>query len=447
LVLGICNFYMLLFLKKFIPKPIFRLYHYLLAQAADFFYSSPADNLIVIGVTGTAGKSTVVYLISKILEKAGYKVGCSSTIMFKVDKKEWLNDKKMTMVGRFALQKLLKQMVSAQCQYAIIEVTSQGIEQYRHLGVNFDVLVFTNLYPEHLEAHGGFENYKKAKLKLFAKLKDEAPKLIAGQKIKKTIIANLDDEHANDFLQNWAEEKIGYALTNNSTDLARVVRAENPKAAAEGIEFFIDRQRFFLPLLGRHNIGNVLAAVTLGLSQGLSLNSMAEGLYKFGGLPGRLEIINEGQLFALIVDYAFEPKAVLALYETAAHLAHQKIIHVLGSAGGGRDKARRPILGKIAGEKADYVIVANEDPYDEDPQAIIDEVAEGAVSAGKVLDQNLFKILDRRQAIAKALSLAQAGDLVLVTGKGSEQAIAVGGGKLAPWDDRQVVREELGKIL
>ena len=145
----------------------------------------------------------------------------------------------------------------------------------------------------------------------------------------------------------------------------------------------------------------------------------------------------------MIVDYAFEPKAVLALYETAALISRQKIIHVLGSAGGGRDKARRPILGKIAGEKADYVIVANEDPYDEDPQAIIDEVAEGAVSAGKVLDQNLFKILDRRQAIAKALSLAQAGDLVLVTGKGSEQAIAVGGGKLAPWDDRQVVREEL----
>ena len=156
---------MLNLLRKIIPKPIIKAYHYLLALTANFFYGSPSDKLIVIGVTGTSGKSTAVYLITKILENAGFKVGVASTILFKVAKKEWLNDKKMTMIGRFALQKMIKQMVKANCQYAVIETTSQGIEQFRHLGINYDVLLFTNLWPEHIEAHGGFENYKNAKLK------------------------------------------------------------------------------------------------------------------------------------------------------------------------------------------------------------------------------------------------------------------------------------------
>ena len=431
--------------RKIIPRPLFQLYHYLLALAADFFYRSPSEKLIVIGVTGTSGKSSVVYLVTKILEKAGFRVGVASTILFKVDKKEWLNDRKMTMIGRFALQKLIKQAVDANCQYAIIETTSQGIAQFRHLGINYDILVFTNLYPEHLEAHGGFENYKKAKLKLFAKLKTDPPKLIAGQRIKKTIIANLDDRQASDFLAHWAEMKFGFTLTNNSTNIGRVVRAEKTKVNSEGIEFMVDRQLFSLQLLGSHNIYNTLAAVTVGLSQGLGLAGMADGLSNVTGIPGRLEFIDEGQNFKVIVDYAFEPKAVEALYQLIKHLPHQKIIHLLGSAGGGRDVSRRPKLGQLAGANADLVIVTNEDPYDEKPEKIIDQVAFGAIRAKKIIDQNLFKILDRRQAIKKALSLAGADDLVLITGKGCEQAMAVANNKKIPWDDRAVVREELKK--
>ncbi|MFA6322902.1 MAG: UDP-N-acetylmuramyl-tripeptide synthetase [Candidatus Buchananbacteria bacterium] len=434
-------------IKKIIPKPIFKLYHYLLALLANFIYHNPSDKLIVIGVTGTSGKSTVAYLIAKVLEKAGYRVGCSSTILFKVDKKEWLNDKKMTMIGRFALQKLIRQMVKANCQYAIIETTSQGIEQFRHLSINYDILVFTNLYSEHIEAHGGFENYKNAKLKLFKKLENESIKIIGNQKIKKSIIINFDDEHAQAFLNNWAQEKYVYGLSDKTTDQVRVIRGEDAKATGEGIEFKIDHQPFLVKRYGQHNIYNTLAAVTVGLSQGLSLNSMAEGLSSLPQLPGNFEFIDEGQPFKIIVDYAFEPKSVAALYETVKNIPKSKIIHVLGSTGGGRDKARRPILGELAGKNADIVIVTNEDPYDEDPSEIINQVLAGAKSAGKKLNQNLFKFLDRRQGIAKALSLAGKNDLVLITGKGSEQAIVVKNNKKIPWDDRQVVREELAKIM
>jgi UDP-N-acetylmuramoyl-L-alanyl-D-glutamate--2,6-diaminopimelate ligase len=436
---------MLNLLRKIVPKPIFKVYHYLLAVVADFFYRSPSDKLIVIGVTGTSGKSTVIYLITKILEKAGFRVGAASTFLFKVDKKEWLNKKKMTMLGRFQLQRLIKQMIKANCQYAVIETTSQGIDQFRHLGINYDLLIFTNLWPEHVEAHGSFANYKKSKLKLFKKLKDERPKLFAGQRIKKTIIANLDNEHVNDFLINWAEEKFGFTLTNQSTDQGRVVRASKPKVNQEGISFVIEKQPFNLKLFGRHNIYNAMAALTVGLSQGLSLSSMAEGLITIAGIPGRIEFIAEGQPFKVIVDYAFEPKAVEALYQIVKKVPHKKIIHVLGSAGGGRDKPRRPVLGQLAGQKADIVIVTNEDPYDEDPKQIINQVAAGATEVGKKLNQNLFKIFDRRKAISKALGLASNKDLVLITGKGCEQAMVVKS-KLVPWDDREVVKEELKKL-
>ena len=469
--------------KKIIPKPLIKLYHYLLAIAANFFYDSPSDKLIVIGVTGTSGKSTVVYLITKLLESAGYKVGCASTILFKVEKNEWLNDKKMTMVGRFALQKLIKRMVKANCQYAVIETTSQGIEQYRHLGINYDILVFTNLYPEHIQAHGSFANYKNAKLKLFAKLKNDSPKLFVGQKIKKTIIANLDDEHASEFLDQWAEEKYGFGIAqkmiNDKLQIMNPGEAEDPRwnrdkfsaegglasgektqnsklktitadkieIESDGASFQIDDTQFNLKLLGQHNVYHALAAITVCLSQGLSLEVLAKNLQNISGIPGRLEFIKESQPFKIIVDYAFEPKAVSALYKVVKQIFHQKIIHVLGSAGGGRDVSRRPALGQLAGQNADIVIVTNEDPYNEDPQKIIDQVGQGAISAGKTVGQNLFKILDRRQAIAKALSLAQPNDLVLITGKGSEQAIVGKNNKKIPWDDRIVAREELGKIL
>jgi UDP-N-acetylmuramyl tripeptide synthase len=256
----------------------------------------------------------------------------------------------------------------------------------------------------------------------------------------------LDDKHSFDFLNNWADEKYAFTLEDKKSDLAKVISVKDEKVTNQGIEFKIQDQAFSVNRFGRHNIYNCAAAISLGLTQDLSLESMALGLSSLAQMPGNFELIDEGQDFKVIIDYAFEPKALGALYDIVKKIPHQKIIHILGSTGGGRDQSRRPLLGKLAGEQADLVIVTNEDPYDEDPGVIIDQVIAGAKEAGKKLNNNLFRILDRRQAIAKAINLAQIDDIVLITGKGCEQAIVTAKNKKISWDDRQVAREELKKI-
>lgn len=410
-------------LKKILPAKVLDFYHRALSSLAAFYYGHPSEKLIVIGVTGTNGKSTVVHLIAKILETAGFKTGATSTISFKIGEKEQLNHLKMTMPGRFWLQKFLDQMKRAGCQYAVIESSSEGILQYRHLNIHYDVMVFTNLTPEHLERHGGFENYKKAKLAYFQHLQQLPHKIIAGKIVPKTIVVNLDSPFAKEFLDFSVDQKITFSAKNDSAKISG-----------------------FLSLAGKVNIENALAAMAVAQSQGIEWSICQKALSTIKFIPGRFELIEEGQNFRVMVDYAPEPYSLRALYETVADWPKNSVIHVLGSTGGGRDKTRRKILGEMAGKFAETIIVTNEDPYDEDPQEIINEVAAGAKTSGKQLGKNLFKILDRREAISKAIELAQKGDLVLITGKGSEQAIVVSGGKKIPWDDRQVAREELRKI-
>jgi UDP-N-acetylmuramoyl-L-alanyl-D-glutamate--2,6-diaminopimelate ligase len=471
-------------IKRYIPTKLFKAlqpaYHFLLSALAAWWYGRPSNKLIVIGVTGTTGKTTSIYLIAKMLTAAGYKIGFTSTAMFNDGKTEWLNDKKMTMAGRFFTQKMLKKMVKNKCQYAIVETTSQGIEQYRQRFINYDILIFTGLYLEHIEAHGSFENYKQAKGKLFAHLKncktkyandkkqvvkaDNGLKKIESNRIRKTIIVNADDEHAEYFLDFWAEEKFMYTGKNENppaggakltNDKTQIVKYGDIKSNQNGVSFKVNEAEIKLNLLGEYNSANAMAAVCLGLSQGINLEKIKVGLEKIKSIPGRMELLTsprpspykgEGESFTVIVDYAFEPEALKKIYHTILKLDHSKIIHVLGSAGGGRDVARRPKLGALAGEKADLVIVTNEDPYDDDPKLIIDQVAIGAANAGKVMDKNLFKVEDRREAIKKALMLAGENDMVLITGKGCEQAICVAEGKKIPWDDREVVKEELKKL-
>lgn len=430
-------------IKKISPRWALGLYHKTLAVAAKIYYGNPSNKLIVIGVTGTNGKSSTVEFIAKILEEAGHKVGYTSTVAFKVADKEWLNDKKMTMLGRFALQGLLKKMIGAGCHYAIIETSSEGVKQNRHWGINYDVVVFTNLTPEHIESHGSFENYQKAKEKLFAKLSQEKSKVINGKKVNKVIVANGDDGHAVDFLKYNADEKIEYGINLDEKN----IKAVNINFHAGGLSFAVGGLDFNLKLYGRFNIYNCLAAISVAKSQGISLDICKSALEKLSGVPGRMEFINAGQNFKVLVDYAPEPESLKQCYQTIKDhniiSENGKVIHVLGSCGGGRDISRRPILGEMAAQNADYVIVTNEDPYDDNPQKIIDDVAEGALKNGKSLDQNLFKIIDRKEAIKKAFALAGPGDLVLLTGKGSEQAICVADGKKIPWDERVVARELL----
>ena len=415
-------------------------YHLLLAHLANFVYGQPSEKLIVIGVTGTNGKSTTANLIAKIFEEAGFKTALSSTVNLKIAQKEWLNPKKITMPGRFFLQKLLSNAVRAGCRFAIIESSSEGILQYRHIGIHYDALVFTNLTPEHIEAHGGFENYKNAKLEYFRHLEKLPHKKIGGETIPKGIVANADDPYASEFT-NFKVDKI---ITYGKNPAAAIVGTDL-KTGEKGINFKVDGIDLTLNLKGIFDFYNALAALATAKGSDIGLTVAKKALEKIPNIPGRMELIDAGQNFRVLIDYAYEPEALRQVYATIKNWNHGKIIHVLGPTGGGRDKARRPILGKLAASNADTVILTTDDPYDEDPQKIIDEMAQGCLQQGKILNQNLLKILDRRQAIAKALMLSNENDLVLITGKGAEQTMAVGSGYV-PWDDRKIAREELSRL-
>jgi len=426
------------FLRKIIPKSLLRFYHLLLVELAALFYGYPSRKMIVIGITGTKGKSSTAYLTAKILEEAGYKVGLTSTVLFKIGAREWLNPYKMTMLGRFRLQKMLREMVGAGCGYAVVETSSEGILQNRHRGIAYDVAVFTNLSPEHLEAHGSYANYRAAKAELFKSLKKKS---LGGKEIPRIIIANADDQEAEYYLGFPADKKFTFTLENKVVDGIMTISAADIILGADGSSFRVDGQNFSLGILGRFNIYNALAAVTVAVSQNVTLASAAAALAKIDSIPGRFEIIEAGQPFKIIIDYAHEPASMEEMFAATNLLAHQRIIHVFGGTGGGRDKGKRAAMGKISAANADYIIITNDDPYDEDQNKIADDIILGIKDAGH---QNFEKILDRRKAIQKALALADDNDLVLVTGKGAEQAMMVGEKKI-PWDDRKIVIEILNQ--
>ncbi len=434
------------FLKKIIPRSLLQSYHQMLALFAASWYGHPSDKLIVIGVTGTNGKSTTVEIIARIFEAIGARVGFTSTVRFKIAEREWLNNKKMTMLGRFALQKLVRDMVRAGCKYAVIETSSEGIAQYRHLGINYDVAVFLNITPEHIESHGSFENYRAAKAELFAHLSRRPRKKIDETTIPKIAVVNLDDENASYFLQFKADQKMGFATREASSPVEgidEVLRATQIEVGRDGNKFSVAGVSFRTPLRGAWNVSNAMAGIAVGTAFGLPLEQIRSGIEDMETVPGRMEFIDEGQPFTVVIDYAPQPQSVAALYDFLRLVPRKHTIHVIGSAGGGRDKSRRPILGELAAKNADVVIVTNEDPYDEDPMTIINQVAEGAERVGKKEGENLFRILDRVEAVKKAVSLAEAGDLVVLTGKGAEQAIVVKNGKKIPYDEREVVRRFL----
>lgn len=396
-------------------------------------------------MTGTNGKSTTVQFIGRILEHTGERVGWTTTVGFKIAWREWTNDKKMTMLGRFQTQKMLRRMVRVGCRYAVIETSSQGIAQYRHIGIRYDVAVFTNLTPEHLESHGGFEAYKQAKGKLF-------------ENVERAKVVNLMDEHAGYFLsfqsgEPWGfgyeeerEERGEWEMEEGKKKPVRTIWAEHVQFEKTGTKFEIHSVKFNFKPIGRFYFENVLAAITTCRVLGLSLEQIRDAVERLEPIPGRLEVVDEGQPFSVIVDYAPEPASLSAIYEALKLIGYNRLIHVLGSTGGGRDIARRAILGQMSATNADIMIVTNEDPYEDEPMEIINNIADAAVKAGKQDNVNLFRILDRQEAINKAIAIAQPGDLVLLTGKGNEPVMAVAGGKKIPWDDRVAARQALHKL-
>lgn len=407
-------------IKKIVPDFIINLYHLKIAVLANIFYGFPSRKLIVIGVTGTKGKSTTSNMIWKILTDAGYKVGMTTTANFKIANKEWINDTKMTMQGRFKLQKLIKEMVKAGCDYAVIETSSEGILQHRNFGIKYQIGIFTNLTPEHIEHHGSFENYKKAKGKLFKRLKKQ-----------KIIIANVDDKNSDYFMSFPARKYIKYGILNKSAD----IKANNIVDVEDGIVFEANNHPIRLHIRGIFNVYNALAAISVATSQKINWKIIENSLSNFTNkMLGRMEEIKSPKEFSVFVDYAHTPESLEMVYKTLKP-KNGKLIAVFGSCGGGRDKAKRPILSRIASNYADVIIITNEDPYSEDPMEIINQVFEGIKPDFK---GEKYKILDRKEAIKKAISLANKGDVVVITGKGSEQSMMVKEGKI-PWNDREIV--------
>ena len=429
--------------KKLTPEFLLKAYHYGLALLGAVWYGFPSGKLIVIGVTGTSGKSTTVDFITRILEepfdaaqgKHGDKVASLSSVRFKIGEKEWKNQLKMTMPGRFVIQKFLRQAVREKCRYAVLEVTSEGIKQFRHKFINFDTAVFTNLSPEHIESHGGFENYRKEKLKLFWAAKN-------------IHTVNTDDENAKYFLDVPAHKKYFFEVQleksapekrmatdfngkiNWIKDKDAHITAENVAHNLSGIDFEISGMHFHLNIMGDFNVYNALAAISVAKAYNISLETCQKALEKVTGIPGRMELVSKNPL--VVVDYAHTPEQLELAYKS---LAPKSLVCVLGSCGGGRDKWKRPVLGKIAAQYCRDIIITNEDPYDEDPLEIMEQVA------GGIGEHKHSIVLDRKEAIKKALEFTQPQDAVIITGKGSEIWMCLARGKKIPWSDKEAVIE------
>lgn len=394
------------------------LYHFCLAYVGAVLYQFPADKLIVIAVTGTKGKSSTTEMIAAILDEAGYKTALLNSIRIKVGDESAPNTMRMSMPGRFYIQRFLSRAAHAGCDMAVLEMTSEGARQHRHRGIDMNALVFTNLAPEHIESHGSYESYADAKFML-----GEA--LAKSNKRPRIVIANADDAQGARYLSLPVEIPIGFSLKNFG-----------PYESNDRNGYFtLDNTRIPVAQPGDFSLQNGLAAALVTRTLGVPPATIAVALGKLHTIAGRAQRIEAGQDYTVIVDYAHTPDSLEALYKAFP----MRKICVLGSTGGGRDTWKRPVMGGKADEYCDYVILTNEDPYDEDPSSIVSALAGGMKKKPEI-------IMDRRAAIAKALSLAKTGDAVLITGKGTDPNIAGPNDTKEPWSDAAVAREEILKL-
>ena len=410
-------------LERVLPASLVTLlrqwYHFFFSWIAALGYGLPARKLFVIGITGTKGKSSTAEMVNAILEEAGYRTALASTIRFKIDNNSEPNLFKMTMPGHGYLQKFLARAKKSDCTHAIIEITSEGARQFRHKGIALNALIFTNIAREHIESHGSFENYKKAKLTI-------GTALVTSSKRPRYIVANAEDELGKRFLSLPIEKSLPFELKD----------AGPYRTSDMSVHMTFAGSSFEIPFPGTFTILNALAAATLARELGISAQTIARALANMKRIPGRAESIECGQDFRALVDYAHTPDSLRAFYEA---FPNQKKICVLGNTGGGRDSWKRPEMGAIAESVCDTVILTNEDPYDEDPEKIVAEMAMG-------MKKKPLITMDRREAIRQALSKARKGDAVLITGKGTDPFIMGAKGTKTPWSDALVVREELNKL-
>ena len=429
--------------RAIIPGFLFRAlqptYHGIMARIASIYFGQPSHKLFVIGVTGTAGKSTTVMMLAKVLNTGGKKTGFITTAGSSDGNGNSLNTHGLSMPGGWMLQKQLAEMVRNGCACAIVECTSEGLAQNRHSGINFQGALFTNLSPAHIESHGNFENYKHAKGKLFAALQTTSQSFIG---------VNVDDPNKNYFLSFPAAHKFGISTREDiskpkdiTTILAQNIQVSDRIAfdVSEGNE----RVHFDFHMFGTFNISNALLAIGAGRMLGVPLSTAANAINNLDTVPGRMEIIPAPNGATIVVDYAPEPAAMEASLRAVMLLPHENIIHVFGSTGGHRDVAKRFIFGEISAKLAHTIIITNDDVYDSNAQEIANNIHEGIERQTQKKVSSVEIILDRKTAIKHALDMATEKDIVLITGKGSEQFLVLPGNERIAWDERSVVKELL----
>ena len=411
-----------------------------LATAAAWWYDDPSLDLAVVGITGTDGKTTASFLAVAALEAAGVPTGMTGTAATRIGTVQAANEAHATTPEAPALQAALRAMATAGNQAAVIETTSHGLALGRVGAVAYDVAILTNLTHEHLELHGTWEAYRDAKLSLFERLAAHAS--LPGHLPKRwprAGIVNLDDPSAGAFI--GVTQEAGARVLTYGTDPAADVRATRVEEDARRLRIAYTAPSgsatVELQLVGRFNVHNALAVIALGEAAGLEPAAVREGLASVPVVPGRMERVDVGQPFGVIVDYAHSPaslRTVLDLLAPAAAARGGGLICLFGSAGE-RDTAKRPVMGRIAGERCRLVVVTDEDPRGEDRDTINDAIARGAEAAGRRRGHDLLVIADRRAAIEAAFERARPGDIVLLAGKGHERTI-IGPAGPEPWNER-----------
>ncbi|HRH26385.1 MAG TPA: UDP-N-acetylmuramyl-tripeptide synthetase [Candidatus Paceibacterota bacterium] len=420
-------------IKGVIPKQTFKKlqpwYHYFMALTGAIYYGFPSRRIGVILITGTKGKSSTVEIMSSILEAAGKKTALTNTIRFKIGDSSERNMFKMTTPGRFFMQRFLSRAVVSGCKWAVIEMSSEAAVQFRHKFLNPNAVIFLNLAPEHIESHGGYENYVNAKLSI-------AKELQRTSKKKRAIVVNADDVEHEKFLKMSTADRKLFSMKD----------AEPWRIHEHGILFSWKNARVTSQLLGAFNIMNCLAAAACAESLGIPDAAIREGIERMGRVAGRAEKIEFGQGFDAVIDYAHTPDSLTKLYEA---FSQSKRIGVLGNTGGGRDTWKRPEMARIAALHCHHIFLTNEDPYDEDPMQIITDMASAIPRAPLTIE------IDRRTAIKQALSMAREivvanpGEKVsvLISGKGTDPYIMGKNGSKQVWSDRTVTEEELRHLL
>ncbi len=417
-------------IKKLVPDSLLEwvrpIYHWGMAFIGAVFYRFPSKKINVIAVTGTKGKSSTTEILNKILETAGYKTALSNTIRFKVGNESRPNLHKMSMPGRFTLQKLLRQAVDERCTYMVMEMTSQGSLLYRHHFIHLDTLIFTNISPEHIEAHGSYENYLQAKLNIARYMSHSCKKT--------TLIVNSDDAEHKKFLACKTDKQILYSLK----------QVEPYHIKPNGFSFTLDGHTVNSPLSGIFNLYNTLSAITAAKNEEVADKIIIKAVENHSLIPGRVEKIECGQDFTVVVDYAHTPDSLEKIYRVFRpdpKLARgNRIIAILGGTGGGRDNWKRVKMGELADTYCDEIILTDEDPYDEDPRKIVEDVAKGITNKKPQI------IMDRKEAIHSAINMARTDDIIIITGKGTDPYIMGPNGTKTPWSDSEIARKILKEI-